>query len=259
MRKDKDTIAFVWWPSWHQGVYDYYERFRRQMSLPDPLPTSYIKHHPGHGWQVAPGELTRRYMPYVVQPEQRLLSLSEDQLYHELVRLRDAYDPDSSPPITASAPVLEFNVQSSSQVRPAMTIWCQRRREWRPKRYDEIETSFECSLFVEQELEKFELLQHQGRRRRRARKEKALDVVVSASESEGDQTSDEEGLRAKRGRQGQVVQRVEARMRELMQRERQEWLERRAMYRAQDVARWPDPHDQLEKRLGHRLRQVTDV
>ncbi|KAJ9494699.1 hypothetical protein H2202_009775 [Exophiala xenobiotica] len=88
MRKDKDTKDFVWWPNFHLGLHAYYKQFRTRAALPDPLPTSNIRHHPSDGWQLAPDSVSKNYMPYVVQPEQRLLHLCESELYQELVRFR---------------------------------------------------------------------------------------------------------------------------------------------------------------------------
>ena len=72
MRKDKDTKDFVWWPSFHPGLHAYYQQFQTRAALSDPLPTSNIKHHPSDGWQLPPDSVLKNYMPYVVQPEQRL-------------------------------------------------------------------------------------------------------------------------------------------------------------------------------------------
>ncbi|KIX10720.1 uncharacterized protein Z518_01804 [Rhinocladiella mackenziei CBS 650.93] len=263
MRKDKDTKDFVWWPSYHAGLHTYYRQFSSHTPLPNPLPTSYIKHHPGEGWRLAPQSWDGKYMPYVVQPEQRLLHLSESELYQELVRLREQWvaegERSSSRSDIAVMPILEFNCRSQNYIGPR-TEWCSRRREWVVKPFEKCRTAGECSIFLRQELEKYEILQHQRQDRRRRRGKKRRDFH-SDSESDlssrsDDITSDEDSLEARRRRQGQVVKRMEARMRELMEREEKEWEKRRERYRPEDTVRWRRPGEYLEKEFNHRLRQV---
>ena len=89
MRKDKDSKDFVWWPSFHQGLHDYYQQLNRYGAQRQPYPASNIKHHPCNGWGLPSGSSYTRYMPFVVQPEQRLLHSSEHQLYEDLIWLRE--------------------------------------------------------------------------------------------------------------------------------------------------------------------------
>ncbi|KIW21998.1 uncharacterized protein PV07_12601 [Cladophialophora immunda] len=205
MRKDKDTKDFVWWPSFHRGLHAYYRQFQTHAALPDPLPASYIKHHPSDGWQVAPDSLLDDHMPYVVQPEHRLLHLSESELYQELVRLREQWVTQGRPGLQQIAPpvmpVLEFNLRSMDYLGPTAK-WCSKKRGWVVKRFEECRTAGECSIFLRQELEKYEALQHQRQlRRRRSRRNPRPDFhsdseldLFSAS---ADETSDEESLGAR--------------------------------------------------------------
>jgi hypothetical protein len=263
MRKDKDTKDFVWWPSFHRGLHAYYKQFRADVALPDPLPASYIKHHPADGWQLAPDSFLDDHMPYVVQPEQRLLHLPESELYQELVRFREQWVtqgqlgmPQIVPPVL---PVLEFNLRSTNYFGPT-TEWCSKTRGWVVKPFEKCQTASECSLFLRQELEKYEVLQHQREHRRRSRRKPPpnfhSDSESDLSSMSADATSDEESLGARRRRQGQVVKRMEARMRVLMERELEDWRKRRECYRPDETANWRKPGEYLEKEFKHRLRQV---
>lgn len=113
MRKDKETKNFVWWPTFHHGLHDYYERMLKwnHGSLSQPLPASNIKHHPKDGWELA-SEFGSTHMPYVVQPEQSLLRLAENELYDELVRLRERWLLQE--PVRHTAHVVEFNALSAN-------------------------------------------------------------------------------------------------------------------------------------------------
>ncbi|KIX92235.1 uncharacterized protein Z520_11981 [Fonsecaea multimorphosa CBS 102226] len=88
------------------------------------------------------------------------------------------------------------------------------------KRFEEYRTAGECSIFLRQELEKYEALQHQRQLRRRSRRNPRPDFHSDSepdlSSASADETSDEESLGARRRRQGQVVKRMETKMRELM-------------------------------------------
>jgi hypothetical protein len=203
MRKDKDTKDFVWWPSFHRGLHAYYRQLSGYSPPGQPLPASNIKHHPSDGWQLAPGSFIDTYMPYVVQPEQRLLHLSESELYQELVHLREQWSSGVPAPSTSTTvPVLEFNIRSSNYVGPTPE-WCSKKRGWVTKPFEKCQSAGECSVFLRQELEKYEVLQHGRNLRRSRRKTRALHPDFhsdSASDSSArssistDATSDEESL-----------------------------------------------------------------
>ena len=200
-----------------------------------------------------------------MQPEQQLLHLSESEFYEELVRRRDRWTDRDGPHVQENdipvAPVLDYNIQSTNYIG-FPPEWCPKKREMVAKRFETCRTAAECSLFLCQELEKYELLQHQGQSLRRRRRKKRTDTNISSesdsesSSASADTTSDEESLRAQSDRQSRVVKRMEVRMRELMEQERLEWEKQREMHRPEDVSRWRKPGEYLEKEFNHRLRQV---
>ncbi|KAH6974708.1 hypothetical protein EDB80DRAFT_768800 [Ilyonectria destructans] len=251
MRKDKETKEFVWWSSFHSGLNCYYARLEKLGSLTQPLPASNIKHHPSNGWTLASGYFTNSHMPYVVQAEQNLLRMSEDELYAKLVDLREQMSADSfqTPAVSTTSIVIEFNISSSNYIR-ATDKWCPRRREYVSKTFEESDSPGECSIFLRQELEKYELLQHHRRNLRRSRR-KRVDIRSngdSDSDSEciddGEATSDEESLGVKRQQQAQVVRRIETRMRELIKQHREKEKD------------WPKAYDYLLKEFNRRLERV---
>ncbi|KAH7109785.1 hypothetical protein EDB81DRAFT_849298 [Dactylonectria macrodidyma] len=251
MRKDKETKEFVWWPSFHSGLNCYYARLEKLGSLTQPLPASNIKHHPSNGWTLAPGFFTNSHMPYVVQAEQNLLRMSEDELYAKLVHLREQISAESflAPAASTTSIVIEFNISSSNYIR-VTDKWCPRRRAYVSKTFEESDSPGECSIFLRQELEKYELLQHHRRNLRRSRR-KRMDTRSngdSDSDSEciddGEATSDEESLGVKRQQQAQVVRRIETRMRELIKQHREKEKD------------WPKAYDYLLKEFNRRLERV---
>jgi hypothetical protein len=169
MRKDKDSKEFVWWPSFHPGLDAYYRQLGQYGAARQPLPASHIKHHPSDGWRLAPGSSMREYMPYVVQPEQSLLHFSESELYQELQQFREQATMGTLPLSARSdMPVQEFNIRSSNYVGPTAE-WCSKKRGWIAKPFEKCRSASECSLFLRQELEKYEVLQHHRRNLRRGR------------------------------------------------------------------------------------------
>ena len=260
MRKDKETKDFVWWPSFHDGLHAYCKRFGTGVALPDPLPASYVKHHPADGRRLAPESILDNHMPYVVQSEQRLLHLSESELYQELVRFRVQWVRRGQTELPQIAwpvmPVLEFNIRSTNYIGPTAE-WCSKTRGWVVKPFEKCRTVGECSIFLRQELEKYEILQHQQQHRRQGRRKRRPDFYSDSdsvlSSTSADATSDEESLRARRRQQGRVVKRMEARMRKMMERELEDWQKRREMYSPEETVKWRKPGECLEKEFNHRL------
>jgi hypothetical protein len=250
MRKDKQTKEFVWWPSFHRGLNSYYARLQRLGSLAQPLPTSNIKHHPSNGWQLAPGYFTDSHMPYVVQPEQQLLRISEDELFAKLVSLRE--QTLAAPPRDTTTPrttVTEFNISSSDHPIHSEK-WCPKRRMYVSKTFEESDSPGECAVFLRKALEQYELLQHHRRNLRRHRRNRTghQPDIDSNSDSESaddsEATSDEESLGVRRQEQAKAVRSIEVRMRELItQHQRKE-------------KRWPRAYDYLLKEFNHRLERV---
>jgi hypothetical protein len=79
--KSTGKSSVYWWSSYHAGVHAYLE----SRGAATNVPSSRIGHFPLDGWGLSriPGE----YMPYVVQPELHLASLSESAIYEEALRL----------------------------------------------------------------------------------------------------------------------------------------------------------------------------
>ena len=256
MRKDKDTKEFTWWPSFHAGLDRYYRQVGTRATADHPLPASFIKHHPRDGWQLASDSFSEQYMHYVVQPEQRLLHLSESELYQELVRVRQQWVAAGQPTVVQTAqpaPVLEFNVGPKYIGGRPGTTWSFKKHCWVVKPFEQCRSVGDCNRFLRQELEKYEGLRYQRQRRRRGKRQLDFHSDSELSPSSIDATSDEEGLEAQQRRQAQVVKRMEARVRELIQRDRKEAEHTRS---ASYLAEWGPLWGNLEKELDHRLCQV---
>ncbi|KID83860.1 AT hook, DNA-binding motif protein [Metarhizium guizhouense ARSEF 977] len=244
MRKDKETKEFVWWSSYHQGLHEYYKRFKYYNTLPHPLPESHIQHHPGDGWRLAPRSFDNKYMPYVVEPETHLLRQSEDELYDRLLLYRENWSNavDRSAPQATS--VFEFNLRSFVRAEPVPGL------TWDPictaRTLEEVDTASECSLFLRQELDKYEALQHHQVNTRWRRKRKAVRKQDSSGSEAETSTTDEESLSAKQRQQAMLVRRVESRMRELIELERQQAPARIRSELNADI----------EKKYNHRLDRV---
>ncbi|PVH90385.1 hypothetical protein DM02DRAFT_547899, partial [Periconia macrospinosa] len=86
MRKCKESGEVVWWPTFHSGLYRYYQQLGRYGEVPQPFPASYIKHHPTNFWGLP--RQGQEYMPYAVQPKQHLVELSEADLYSQVRELQ---------------------------------------------------------------------------------------------------------------------------------------------------------------------------
>lgn len=134
-------------------------------------------------------------------------------------------------------------------------IWCTKKKDWVVRTFDMCQCAGDCSVFLRQELEKYEVLQHHRRitRQNRQNRQKPRPLHLnfqSASDTEipsfSNETSDEERLGSKRRRQARVVGRTETRMRELIAHGRKE-------------SGIPDLYRYLEKEYDHRLRQVEKL
>ncbi|GKU09625.1 unnamed protein product, partial [Fusarium langsethiae] len=219
IRKDKEEKQFVWWPIAHPGLIKYYARSRQIGTISHPLPSSSIQHHPIDGWQLATNSISNSYMPYVIQPEQELIQLSEDELYAQLVCLREqisAGQTQSSLPV----PILELG-NSTGNYFPYR--WCPVKQTKVTKTFEECDHPSECIWFLGQRLENYEHLQHSQLRRRKRRRQKGTTLQSlsdSSSNSGSDETepsSDEESLIAKRKKQAQIIRYLETRMHELIE------------------------------------------
>ena len=251
MRKDKDSKNFVWWPTFHQGLHEYYQQLSQYEVQKQPFPASHLKHYPSDGWKLAPRSSGKDYMPYVVHPEQRLLHLSETELYNELIRLREE---PNVPTGTASPsqPVRKFEIRSSRYIEgPAR--WCSKTRALIPMTIKDCKSASEYSMFLRKELEKYELLHHHGRnlRRHRQPRQAPSNEFDSGSGSDRldesspltDETSDEESMVAKRRHQAKTVKRIEKVMRAHIIRDR-------------DRSGRPTLYQDLEKEFDYRSKQV---
>jgi hypothetical protein len=251
MRKDKQTKRFVWWPSFHDGLNRYYRQLGRYSTAKHPFPASHIKHHPSSGWRLAPGESSREYMDYTVQPEQRLMYLSEDEFYQDLVHLRDHFRSHPSVVPMTHPPVQEYNIQSTGYTG-ASSMWSMKKRGWVQRTVEDCRTASECGMFLREALEKYEILQHSSRNLRQRKKPPTCyaqfdtdsDTDSRSSQSSGD-TSDEDSVVGLRRRQAVEVRRLEQIFRSHMNRERKE------------TAR-PKLYFDLEENFNHRLQQVEE-
>lgn len=183
MHKNKDTKEFVWWSSTYEGLDDYYCQFEIQGSLPRPLPSSYFKYHPTRFWTLAPEFSNERHMPYVVEPENNLLHLSEEELYGKLADYREGQGPSPQRPMTG---VLEFNLHSLISADPDRSYV----DIFTPARtLEEVDDAHQCSIFLRQALEEYDLLVPDNAREKKRRRSRSLTLESS--------TSDEESLTAK--------------------------------------------------------------
>ncbi|OAQ58081.1 hypothetical protein VFPPC_14915 [Pochonia chlamydosporia 170] len=251
MRKDKESKEFVWWPSFHRGLDDYYQQVESHGKLRKPLPSTCIKHHPNDGWKLAPDAAADECMPYVVQPEQDLLRLSEEEIYAKLGSLREHWSAGTlAPQPDPNAVVLEFNIRSSNYGRPPPR-WDVKHRAYISRTWDESNSPGTCATFLRQELEKYEVLLHHRRSLRSRNSHEISGQIWRGSESEPisddtDATSDEESLGQKRLRQAKLVRKIESLMRQLITLEREK-------------NKSPKQWEHLEKEFKHRLDNVQDV
>ncbi|KAL9567388.1 hypothetical protein ACKAV7_008463 [Fusarium commune] len=247
MRRDKEEKQFIWWPSAHQGLIRYYAKSRQTGTLAHPLPASNIKTHPTDGWQLATTLFSKRYMPYVMQLEQDLIRMPENELYAELVRLREQVSTGLAPG-HVPAPTLELD--NSPERYYFLRKWCPVRKIEVAKTFEECDEVNECLWFLNKRLETYENLQHgQLKRRKRRRQNRAMiqSDTDSSSVSGGDEaeaTSDEESLVVMRKKQAQVVRHMESRVHELIE----------AHY--QRYPQWKGCYDPEFREINYRLDKV---
>ncbi|KAG5790338.1 hypothetical protein H9Q69_010605 [Fusarium xylarioides] len=246
IRKDKEEKQFVWWPIAHPGLIKYHARSRQTGTISHPLPSSSIQHHPLDGWQLAINLISNRYMPYVIQPEQDLIRISEDELYAQLVCLRERVSADVTQS-TFPAPTLELD-NSTGGYFPSR--WCLVKQMKVAKTFEECDNANDCIWFLNKALEKYEHLQHdQLRRGNRRRLNRAIIEMDNDSDStsEGEEaecTSDEESLVMMRKKQAQVMRNMETQMYELIE----------AHYRR--YPQWKKCYDPELRELNNRLAKV---
>ncbi|WKT53662.1 hypothetical protein QSH57_004246 [Fusarium oxysporum f. sp. vasinfectum] len=247
MRRDKEENQFIWWPSAHQGLIRHYANSRQIGTLAHPLPASNIKLHPIDGWQLATTLFSKSYMPYVIQPEQELVRMPENELYAELVRLREQV---SAGPTQSSflAPILELDNSPERCYFPRK--WCPIRQIEVAKTFEECDEVKECLWFLKRGLETYERLQHgqlkrrKGRRQKRAIIQSDTDSSSVSGDEEAEHTSDEESLVIMRKKQAQVVRHMESRVHELI-----EAYSRR-------YPQWKKHYDPELRELNYRLEKV---
>jgi hypothetical protein len=79
--KSTGKSSVYWWSSYHAGVHAYLE----SQGAATDVPARRIGHFPLDGWGLS--RVPGKYMPYVIQPELHLASLSESEIYEEALRL----------------------------------------------------------------------------------------------------------------------------------------------------------------------------
>ncbi|PNP55221.1 hypothetical protein FNYG_15524 [Fusarium nygamai] len=197
MRKDKEEKQFIWWPSAHHGLIRHYAKSRQTGTLAHPLPASNIILHPVDGWQLATTLFSKSYMPHVIQPEKQLIRMPENELYAELVRLREQVSAGLTPS-HIPAPTLELDNSPERCYFP--TKWCPIRQTEVAKTFEECDEVNECLWFLKKGLETYEHIQHgQLKRRKRRRQNRAMTQSDTDSGSvsggeEAEASSDEESL-----------------------------------------------------------------
>ncbi|KAF5660630.1 AT DNA-binding motif [Fusarium denticulatum] len=222
LREDKEEKKIIWWPSAHHGLIRHYAKSRQTGTLAHPLPASNIKTHPVDGWQLATTLLSKKYMPYVIQPEQELIRMPENELYAELVRLREQASTGLAPS-HFPAPTLELDNSPEGCYFP---------RKWCPIRKIQVaKTLDECDEVNE-------------RRRNRAITLSDTDSGSVSGDDEAEASSDEESLVVTRKKQAQVVRMMETRVHELIE----------AHYRR--YPQWKKCYDPELRELNYRLEKV---
>jgi len=204
MRKSKDSGQVVWWSSFHRGLDRYYQAVASHGALPNPLPASNIKHHPAEFWGLANKD--SEYMPYEVQPEQRLLGLSEADLYQQLLDMTEKFNSGIENASGASTKGLAiYDIQDLIE-----------RIDWIDRPFKSWDMS-KCYIEMNKELEKYEVLQHHGQNLRRRRGGCKQDIesdsdMDSEANNHSEMTSDDESLEQQKKRQVNVIRRIERRM-----------------------------------------------
>ncbi|KAI3571107.1 hypothetical protein IWW34DRAFT_899307 [Fusarium oxysporum f. sp. albedinis] len=136
-------------------------------------------------------------MPYVIQAERDLIRMPENELYAELVRLREQVSTGLTPS-HFPAPTLELDNSPERCYFPRK--WCPIRKIEVAKTFEECDEVNECLWFLKKGLETYEHLQHgQLKRRKRRRQNRAMTLSDTDSGSvsggeEAEASSDEESL-----------------------------------------------------------------
>lgn len=223
MRRNKGSKSFMWWPSFHCGLYEHYRRLYRQSPTEILLPASNTQHHPSEGWQLAPKSYRRHYMPYVVQLEQGMLRLSDEELYEELVELRNGSGADRHAETSTGNAVI-WGLKPRRPVEwVGYSRWCPKKLERVKVTIEDCKTAEDCQKFLEEEVAKYEGFEHRyGRPQQQRRRggQRGQSIARAGSESSADEaegsegeTSDEASMVQKRRQQGRRVREV----RELME------------------------------------------
>lgn len=186
-------------------------------------------------------------MPCVIQPEQDLIRMPENELYAQLVSLREQMSaglPQSSFP----TPTLELDNSPERYYFPRK--WCQVKQMEVAKTFEECDEVNECVWFLKRGLEAYEHLRHgQLKRRKRRRQNRATfqsdsDSSSASGSNEAEATSDEESLVVMRRKQAQLVRKMETRVHELI-----EAYKRR-------YPQWEKSYDPVLRELNYRLEKV---
>lgn len=212
MRKSKESGQVMWWSSVHRGLDLYYKELD---VLDKPFPASYIKHHPLHRW--GPSRPCLSHLNYTIEPEQRLLHLSESELYQHLTDFRSQWNSvGQRPSLSRRQPSrLIFEIQERidnpfSPITGPVETWS-------------VST---CSRMLQPALYKYEILQHRRqcfrRRRRHAmRPDYFSDTEPEVTADTDEQTSDEEGIEPQKRRVEEYIQRIEKQLYKLICQDRQ--------------------------------------
>jgi hypothetical protein len=221
MRKSKEAGQVMWWSSVHCGLDRYYRRLSRYGPLPRPLPAFNIKHHPEDHWERSRPFLD--YMDYTVQPEQRLVHLSEADLYRQLQSLQLTYNnqaqprgiraADPSPPIYDIPDIIGYHMDRDPQ--GPMEGW----------------NMTTCTGQIRKALEEYEIRQHyqQNLRCLRQRPSRPDDCSDSQPEPEtghdreDEMTSDEESLEQQQLQRVKYIQQIETQMYKCIGQDRKLW------------------------------------
>ena len=219
MRKGKDTGQVVWWSSYHAGLDRYYKQLERHGPLTQPFPASHLKHYPANGWTLA--RQHPKYMLYEVQPEQSLLDILEADLYQQLLQMGEMPENTSGNDIAAArAYIIEYNIKSIIK-DPS----------WKAGPVEHYKTVNSCSIRLNEELEKYELLQHYSQNKQHKRRNKIKQAIGFESDSDSavnvssdaEVTSDDDCLYQTKKRQAELIRKVEQRMHTLIAKDRERY------------------------------------
>ena len=155
-------------------------------------------------------------MPYVVPVEQGTLRLLDEELYQELVELRNGSGQDRH----RERGTGNVAIWGSKARRPVEWVeysrWCPKTLRRVQVTIEDCKTVEDCHVFLEEEMMKYKAFEHrhkrqqrqQGRRGRRGDEEMEVSGAESGSNEEEDsdgQTSDKASMVQKRRQQGRRV------------------------------------------------------